>query len=163
MPWDQVIIACAEHMLAHLNSHDLWVSGVLRANDDNSQRFTLPTRWMQAQAETSLSSVAQVTTTPSTFRKRYGGYQIEKYVAWSRMSGYQFRHRRHQSDPPFLPVSITSHYTPSSGSLSVGVSPAATGGSATTTHSKENSDENKLKKKLEKSIEMEKALSQRHV
>ena len=73
VPWDQVIMACTDHMLSHLNSRDLWVSGILHSDEVAWMKFSIPTRWMQAQAETSLSSVER----PSTFRKRYGAHQIE--------------------------------------------------------------------------------------
>lgn len=70
IPWDQVILLCAEHMIAYLNS-DLWVSGFHGDNSDTA--FTIPSEWLRAQAETSLASVARVTSkiTPGFDNRKY--------------------------------------------------------------------------------------------
>lgn len=54
IPWDQVILVCAEHMLAYLNS-DLWVSG-FRGDKNKEKTFVIPCEWRDAQARTVLDS-----------------------------------------------------------------------------------------------------------
>ena len=68
IPWDQVILVCAEHMVAYLTS-DLWVSGFYGNN--TTEMFPLPSEWLKAQAETTFNSLAQVTSegTPGSIRK----------------------------------------------------------------------------------------------
>ena len=68
IPWDQVILACAEHMVAYLNS-DLWVSGFY--GDGCGEPFPNPSEWIEALAATTLATVDILTckTTPGNFRK----------------------------------------------------------------------------------------------
>ena len=69
VPWDQVILVCAENMVAHLNS-DLWVSGHFYG-DDSDKTFPVPSEWIEAEAKTSLATVDRVVSkfTPGSLRK----------------------------------------------------------------------------------------------
>ena len=75
IPWDQVVLVCAEHMVSHLTS-DLWVSGF--HGNNATETFSLPSEWLKAQAETTLNSLAQVTSksTPGSIRKYAIEYQL---------------------------------------------------------------------------------------
>ena len=66
IPWDQVILACVEHMLGHMSS-DQWVSCL----HGNELKFTIPGVWLHAQAETSVSLAAMATRTTGSKRRRY--------------------------------------------------------------------------------------------
>lgn len=76
VPWAQVILACIENILTHLDS-ELWASGF----HDKARDFTVPISWLQAQAETSLATAAQLTHTnpQTTTRKRCSTYAISLY------------------------------------------------------------------------------------
>ena len=63
--WDQVILVCAEHMVAYLTS-DLWVSGF--HGNNATATFPLPSEWLKAQAETTLAQVTS-NSTPGSIRK----------------------------------------------------------------------------------------------
>ena len=68
IPWDQVILVCADHMVAYLTS-DLWASGF--HGNSTTEMFPFPSEWLKAQAETTFNSLAQVTSksTPGSVRK----------------------------------------------------------------------------------------------
>ena len=65
IPWDQVVLACVEYMVALIDS-DLWVS-TLRG-EVGHESWAVPVEWLRAQANTSLSSVGPASVTPH--RKR---------------------------------------------------------------------------------------------
>ena len=59
LPWDQVVIACAEHLVGLIDS-DLWVTTL---QEDGSEEgghcgytMVVPVEWLRAQADTSLLS-----------------------------------------------------------------------------------------------------------
>ncbi len=56
VPWTHVILACIEHILSCLDS-DLWASTLHSVK----RKFTVPTSWLRAQAETSLATASQLT------------------------------------------------------------------------------------------------------
>ena len=75
IPWDQVILACADHMVAYLNS-DLWVTSFY--DDGNGEKFPNPPEWIEAQAATTIATVDRLTskTIPGNFRKYACSYCI---------------------------------------------------------------------------------------
>ena len=54
IPWDQVILACVEHILSHVRS-DIYVT----CFHDNKKSFKVPGVWLRVQAETSLAQAAR--------------------------------------------------------------------------------------------------------
>lgn len=50
IPWDQVILACVDHVLNHTSS-DLWVA----CFQGNEKESPVPSEWLRAQAETTLA------------------------------------------------------------------------------------------------------------
>ena len=75
VPWDHVILVCAESMVAYLNS-DLWVSSFY--HDESAEVFTVPSEWVEAQARTSLATIDRVVSksTPGSLRKYVRYYNV---------------------------------------------------------------------------------------
>ena len=80
IPWDQVIFACIEHILAHLDP-DQWVSCCY----GHEREFPLPSVWLRAQAETTLARAAR---TPAHGKKRHERRKSDSYLSTGISGGY---------------------------------------------------------------------------